>query len=81
MDSGIKEYDVVALLEDTRTSHAVTSDPILLRRGQVGTVVMTFNEDHYEIEFADTSGKSYALLTIPGNKLMVLHHSPEAVAA
>lgn len=39
----IREYDIVALTEDTPAIHKTTYQPILLRRGQVGTVLMTLD--------------------------------------
>jgi hypothetical protein len=34
----IQEYDLVALTEDITATHKTTHQPILLRRGQIGTV-------------------------------------------
>lgn len=39
MDS-IQEYDLVVLNKDFQATHKQTHQPILLRCGQVGTVVM-----------------------------------------
>ena len=38
----IQEYDLVALTEDTIVTHRVTHQQILLQRGQMGTVLMSF---------------------------------------
>jgi len=43
MNDEIHMHDVVVLLEDTRTKHFETGQPLILRRGQVGTVVMTYD--------------------------------------
>jgi hypothetical protein len=77
----IEMHDAVALLEDMPAQHFVTGEEILLRRGQVGTVVMTYDGSAFEVEFADLKGQSYALLTIPSTKLMVLRNQPEPAAA
>ena len=74
-------HDVVALLEETLTKHFESGEPLLLRRGQIGTVVMTYEDGACEVEFADRSGRAYALLSIPPDKLLVLHETPEHIAA
>lgn len=66
----MKELDVVALTEDLREKG--------LRRGQVGTLVESLAPGVYEVEFADTEGRAYAMAAIPESKLMTLHHHPEA---
>ena len=35
-------HDIVALLQDVRTKHFESGQALLLRRGQIGTVVMTY---------------------------------------
>lgn len=52
-----------------------------MRRGHVGTIVERLAEGIYEVEFADVEGRTYASLALPGNLLMVLHHSPREEAA
>ena len=81
MNGEIQMHDVVALLEDTPTTHFETGQPLLLRRGQVGTVVMTYDGNAFEVEFAGLDGCAYALLPIKTEKLMVLRHQPEFAAA
>ena len=81
MNNGIQMHDVVVLLEDTRTKHFETGQPLMLRCGQVGTVVMTYDGTAFEVEFAGRDGRAYALLPIAAEKLMVLKDSPELVAA
>ena len=39
MESKVHMHDVVALLEDVPARHFETGRPLLLRRGQVGTIV------------------------------------------
>jgi hypothetical protein len=81
MERGIQMHDVVALLEDTRASHLETAQPLLLRRGQVGTVVMTYDGTAFEVEFAGKDGHAYAILPIHGGKLMVLRDAPDSAVA
>ena len=66
----INELDVVALTTDVPSEHLV--------RGQVGTVVMVYSPSAYEVEFVDTKGQTYALATLNGEQLMVLHWEPVA---
>jgi hypothetical protein len=77
MNGGPDTHDVVALLEDTRTKHFEHSQPVLLRRGQIGTVVMTYDDGTVEVEFADRDGRTYALLPLPPDKLVVLYDAPD----
>jgi hypothetical protein len=74
-------HDVVALLEDIPTKHFESGRPLLLRRGQIGTVVMTYKSGVYEVEFADRDGRAYAMLPVQPDKLMVLHDAPDYAAA
>ena len=64
--------DVVALTEDVPRRG--------LRRGQVGTVVEVLAEDTVEVEFGDDDGRTYALVPIHADHLMVLHYKPVATA-
>lgn len=64
----ISLLDVVALLEDMPDRGLV--------RGQVGTVVEELAFGVYEIEFSDDSGRTYAMLALRADQLMVLHHQP-----
>jgi Domain of unknown function (DUF4926) len=77
----IHEYDLVALMEDLPAIHKETKQSILLRRGQVGTVLMLFEQQAALIDFADTQGKTYAMETISLSKLILLLHEPDAIAA
>lgn len=81
MNAEIHMHDVVALLQDTTTTHFDTGRPLVLRRGQIGTVVMVYEGNTYEVEFAGRDGRAYALLPVPADKLMVLRDSPEYVAS
>ena len=74
-------HDVVALLEEVPAKDFNTARPLVLHRGQIGTVVMIYPDGTCEVEFADRSGRAYALLPIQPEKLIVLHDSPDYVAA
>lgn len=60
--------DVVALLGDLPGAG--------LARGQVGTVVEQLGESAYEVEFSDDDGRTYAMLALDEEQLLVLHHQP-----
>lgn len=81
MTAELLMHDVVALLEDIPTKHFESGRPLLLRRGQIGTVVMTYKSGVYEVEFADRDGRAYAMLPVQPDKLMVLHDAPDYAAA
>jgi hypothetical protein len=81
MSGRLRMHDVVALLEATPMKHFESGEPIILRRGQIGTVVMTYEDGACDVEFADRNGRTYALLTLLPDKLLVLHETPEHIAA
>jgi hypothetical protein len=81
MNAAIQMHDVVALLDDVPATHFETGQPLRLRRGQIGTVVMTYDGSAFEVEFAGRDGRAYALLPVPSGKLIVLHESPAVAAA
>jgi hypothetical protein len=68
MKDKIKLLDVVALTEDLPEHE--------LKRGQVGSVVEVLAPDAYEVEFVDNDGRTYALLAIKEDNLLVLHYEP-----
>jgi hypothetical protein len=72
MNNGIRLLDVVALTEDLPERG--------LGRGQVGTVVEALAPDVFEVEFNDDEGRTYALLALRANQLMVLRYRPLQVA-
>ena len=81
MNATIQMHDVVALLDDLPAKHFETGQPLLLRRGQIGTVVMTYDGTAFDVEFADRDGRAYALLPVPDGRLILLHESPVVAAA
>lgn len=72
----IKEYDTVALIENVSATHKENRKLILLKRGQVGTVMMEVDRGVFLIDFADIDGNTYAMETITEDKLMVLNYEP-----
>jgi len=63
--------DVVALTEEMPERG--------LHRGQVGTVVEVLGGDAYEVEFSGNDGRTYAILALRADQLMILHHRPARV--
>lgn len=72
METKIPLLQTVALLADMPEQG--------LSRGQVGTVVEELAPDVYEVEFSDNEGRTYAMLPLRAEQLMVLHYAPERVA-
>ena len=81
MSPEIQMHDPVAITEEIATSHFVTGTTLTLRRGQIGTVAMTYDGSAFEVEFTDAHGRAFALLPVAAEKLMRLHDAPVAVAA
>ncbi|MBW4443329.1 MAG: DUF4926 domain-containing protein [Plectolyngbya sp. WJT66-NPBG17] len=79
--TALQEYDVVALTENTSATYKTTHQPILLRRGQIGTVLITFDDQACLIDFADSQGMTYAMETISMSRLLLLLQEPEIVPA
>jgi hypothetical protein len=71
MSEPIELLDVVALTEDLPDRGLV--------RGQVGTVVEVFRAGAFEVEFCDNDGRTYAMLPLNADQLLVLHHQPVQV--
>lgn len=79
--SQIKEYDLVVIDRDISATHKETKQPILLRKGQVGTVVMDFDAEAFLIDFADEQGTTYAMETVPAERLIPLLYNPVVLQA
>jgi hypothetical protein len=71
MEEIIQILDVVALLEDIPECQ--------LKRGQVGTVVEELAPHVFEVEFNDEQGRTYAMIALYANQLIVLHYQPTTV--
>ena len=74
--SQIQEYDLVAIDRDIPATHKETNESILLRKGQVGTVVMDFDGEGFLIDFADEKGTPYAMETVLADRLIPLLYNP-----
>ncbi len=72
MSNTIQLLDVVALTEELPQRG--------LGRGQVGTVVEALAPEVFEVEFNDDEGRTYALLALRTDQLMVLRYRPLQVA-
>jgi hypothetical protein len=69
-----KLFDVVALTVDLPQEK--------LWSGQVGTIVEIYNDgEAFEVEFVNGKGKTYGLLTLRPEQLMLLHYEPVEIAA
>jgi hypothetical protein len=68
LNSTIEILDVVALAHDRLGDGLV--------RGQVGTVVEALSSELFEVEFSDDEGKTYAMLPLAADELIVLHTAP-----
>ncbi len=69
-----QDLDLVALTEDRDTTHFETGQPIRLLKGQVGTVVMEYDDRAVEVEFANNDGTTFAMETLPCDAVMLLHY-------
>ncbi|MBE9064348.1 DUF4926 domain-containing protein [cf. Phormidesmis sp. LEGE 11477] len=77
----IQMHDVVALLKDTKTQFFPNGRDILLKKGQIGTVVEEYNGgEAFEVEFSDNDGQAYAMVTLKAENLMVLYDQPVELA-
>ena len=79
--SKIQEYDLIVIDRDIPATHKGTNQPILLKKGQVGTVLMDFDGEAYLIDFADQEGITYAMETVPAEKLIPLLYKPVSFQA
>jgi len=77
----INEYDIIALTEETLATDAETSQTILLHQGQVGTILTNLDNEAFLVDFADSEGHTYAMETVPLQKIMRLLHEPVVAAA
>ncbi|MGK7918684.1 MAG: DUF4926 domain-containing protein [Trichodesmium sp.] len=77
----LQELDIVALAEDRQTTHFETGERISLYKGQVGTIVMEYDNNVFEVDFSDNDGITYAMETIPGDRLIRLHYELVEIVA
>ncbi len=67
-----KLLDVVALTEDLESEG--------LKHGQVGTVVETWTDGVFEVEFSDDSGNAYAFAAVRPEQMIKLRFRREEAA-
>jgi len=72
MKRKLQPFDVVALTEDDPEHQLV--------RGQVGTIVETLAPGVFEVDFSDNGGRTYALISVKKQQLMLLLHQPISAA-
>ncbi len=69
----IKLHDLVAITENIKTQRFMSTEEIILPRGQVGTVVEAYNNGTaFEVEFSDRNGQTYALVSLAAEQIMLL---------
>ena len=68
MQTPITPLDIVALTEDFPERGLV--------KGQVGTVVEVLAPDVYEVEFSDNQGRTWAMVALRAEQLLVLRYEP-----
>jgi hypothetical protein len=49
-----------------------------LRKGSLGTIVETFDNGNFLVEFADLNGVTYAMPILPATQLMKVYQEPIA---
>lgn len=81
MNGDIKVRDVVAGTEDVRGKPFEKRQDMPLRRGQIGTVVILYQDGACEVEFADHEGRTFAMLALRPGQLMILRNTPDFAAA
>lgn len=77
----LKEYDLVAIGQNISATHKETNQPILLRKGQVGTIIMDFEGEAFLIDFANEQGITYAIETVSREYLIPLLYNPVSLQA
>ena len=70
-------HDLVALLEDVHGTHCDHGRPLILRRGQIGTVVMTYDGPVVDVEFSGQDGRAYAIVPVNVRGLLALRDTPD----
>lgn len=72
MQTNINLLGIVALTEDLPKQG--------LQRGQVGTIVENLAPGVYEVEFTDLAGRTYALVALRADQLLMLRYAPVVAA-
>jgi hypothetical protein len=67
-----KLFDMVALTQDLPEEGLST--------GQVGAIVEVWERGVFEVEFSDQEGKTYAMLALREDQILVLRYAPASAA-
>jgi hypothetical protein len=79
MITPLQEYDLVALTEDMMATHKSNHNPLCLRRGQMGTILMALDKQVFLVDFTDQNGQTFAMEPVESSKLLKLISEPELV--
>jgi Domain of unknown function (DUF4926) len=70
-------HNMVALTENIQVKQFMSDRSILLRCGQVGTVVEEYdNGKAFEVEFSRSNGQTFAMVSVKAEQLMPLLYEP-----
>jgi Domain of unknown function (DUF4926) len=58
-------YQVVRLLTNNYQNEGI-------KKGDIGSIIEDYGDNHYEVEFSDSNGITIALLALPGGELEVI---------
>jgi hypothetical protein len=73
----IQLHDMVVLTSNIRAKQFMGDRWVLLRRGQVGTVVEEYEDGKaFEVEFSGTDGQTFAMIPVKAEQLISLHYEP-----
>ncbi|MCA6573116.1 MAG: DUF4926 domain-containing protein [Pseudanabaena sp. M57BS1SP1A06MG] len=73
----IQLHDMVVLTSNIRAKQFRGDRWVLLRRGQVGTVVEEYEDGKaFEVEFSGTDGQAFAMIAVKAEQLISLHYEP-----
>ena len=70
MNGELKLRGVAAWVEVVHTQHIESGQPLLLHRGQIGSVAMTCHDGARNVEFADHHGRAFRILPLRPEPLM-----------
>lgn len=73
----IQLHDMVVLTSNIRAKQFMGDRWVLLRRGQVGTVVEEYVDvKAFEVEFSGTEGQAFVMIAVKAEQLISLHYEP-----
>lgn len=68
----LKDLDAVALIAEVEAKEELTGEPMILRSGQVGTIVAVHN-GQYLVEFSDLQNETLVMKSFSASQLPPLH--------